>query len=450
MARFIPVDRDTVYLFPPSVQEWLGKDHLARFVVETVEQLDLGPLERAYAGRGSAAFHPSMLLGLLVYGYATGVFSSRAIERATYDSVAFRYVAANTHPDHDTINEFRKRFLKQIEPLFVQVLLIARELGVLKLGQVALDGTKVHANASRHSALSWGHANKIEAQLKAEVAELLRLGAQADRAEVPDGMSIPKELEPREARLKAIAEAKQRIAERAAQRHASEQAEYEAKRKAREAKRQAGKPPRGPDPQPPAAGPKDTDQVNLTDADSRIMKATGKGFEQAYNAQAAVDTATMLVVGQRLTQAPNDKQQIEPMIEGLQALPKALGEIDAVIADTGYASAHNVGLCEAAKITPYIATVKELHHPPLLARFSEPPPLAGEADALTRMQHRLATAAGKAVYAQRKSTVEPVFGIIKHVMGFRQFLLRGLEKVQGEWTLVCMAWNMKRLFVLAG
>ena len=450
MARFIPVDRDTVYLFPPSVQEWLGKDHLARFVVETVEQLDLGPLERAYAGRGSAAFHPSMLLGLLVYGYATGVFSSRAIERATYDSVAFRYVAANTHPDHDTINEFRKRFLKQIEPLFVQVLLIARELGVLKLGQVALDGTKVHANASRHSALSWGHANKIEAQLKAEVAELLRLGAQADRAEVPDGMSIPKELELREARLKAIAEAKQRIAERAAQRHASEQAEYEAKRKAREAKRQAGKPPRGPDPQPPAAGPKDTDQVNLTDADSRIMKATGKGFEQAYNAQAAVDTATMLVVGQRLTQAPNDKQQIEPMIEGLQALPKALGEIDAVIADTGYASAHNVGLCEAAKITPYIATVKELHHPPLLARFSEPPPLAGEADALTRMQHRLATAAGKAVYAQRKSTVEPVFGIIKHVMGFRQFLLRGLEKVQGEWTLVCLAWNMKRLFVLAG
>ena len=192
---------------------------------------------------------------------------------------------------------------KQIEPLFVQVLLIARELGVLKLGQVALDGTKVHANASRHSALSWGHANKIEAQLKAEVAELLRLGAQADRAEVPDGMSIPKELELREARLKAIAEAKQRIAERAAQRHASEQAEYEAKRKAREAKRQAGKPPRGPDPQPPAAGPKDTDQVNLTDADSRIMKATGKGFEQAYNAQAAVDTATMRA-SERCTAAP--------------------------------------------------------------------------------------------------------------------------------------------------
>lgn len=450
MARFVPVDRDTVYLFPPSVQDWLDKDHLARFVVEIVEQLDLGALERAYAGRGSAAFHPSMLLGLLIYSYATGVFSSRAIERATYDSVALRYVAANTHPDHDTINEFRKRFLKQIEPLFVQVLLIARELGVLKLGQVALDGTKVHANASKHSALSWGHANKIEAQLKAEVTELLRLAAQVERAEIPDGMSIPQELALREERLRAIAEAKQRIAERAAQRHASEQAEYEAKRQAREVKRQSGRPPRGPDPQPPTAGPKDTDQVNLTDTDSRIMKATGKGFEQAYNAQAAVDTATMLVVGQHLTQAPNDKQQIEPMIDKLSALPEALGQINALTADSGYASTHNVALCEAAQITPYIATGKEQHHPPLLARFSEPMPLRPEADALRRMQHRLASAAGRAVYAQRKSTVEPVFGIIKHVMGFRQFLLRGLHKVKGEWTLVCLGWNIKRLFVLAG
>ncbi len=178
------------------------------------------------------------------------------------------------------------------------------------------------------------------------------------------------------------------------------------------------------------------------------MKATGKGFEQAYNAQAAVDTATMLVLGQHLTQAPNDKQQIEPMIEQLQALPEALGTIDALAADSGYASAHNVGLCEAARITPYIATGKELHHPPLLARFSEPTPLAPEADALARMQHRLATPAGKAVYAQRKSTVEPVFGIIKHVMGFRQFSLRGLKKVTGEWTMVALAWNVKRMNVL--
>ena len=251
MTRFVPVDRDTLYLFPPSVQEWLPEGHLARFVVETVESLDLGELERAYAGRGSAAFHPGMLLGLLIYGYATGVFSSRKIERAGYDSVAFRYVAANTHPDHDTINEFRKRFLEQIKPLFAQVLLIAHEMGILKLGNVALDGSKVHANASKHSALSWGHANKIEAQLKAEVAELLRLAEQADEADVPDGMSIPQELGLREKRLKAIAEAKQKIAERAAQRQAMEQAEYEAKCKAREAKREAGKTPRGPEPEPP-------------------------------------------------------------------------------------------------------------------------------------------------------------------------------------------------------
>ena len=450
MARFVPVDRDTLYLFPPSVQEWLPEGHLARFVVETVEGLDLGELERAYASRGSEAFHPAMLLGLLIYGYATGVFSSRKIERASYDSVAFRYVAANTHPDHDTINEFRKRFLKQIGPLFVQVLLIAREMGILKLGNVALDGSKVHANASKHSALSWGHANKIEEQLQAEVTELLRLGAQADQADVPDGMSIPKELALREKRLKAIAEAKQRIAERAVQRRAMEQAEYEAKCQAREAKRQAGKRPRGPQPQPPEAEVKDTDQVNLTDTDSRIMKATGKGFEQAYNAQAAVDTETMLVVGEQLTQAPNDKQQVEPMLERLQVLPEVLGEVEGLIADTGYCSAHNVACCEAAKITPYIATGKEQHHSPPLARFSEPPCVQPGADALTHMQHRLCTREGKALYAQRKSTVEPVFGIIKQVMGFRQFMLRGLEKVKGEWTLVCLAYNVKRLRVLAG
>jgi IS5 family transposase len=314
---------------------------------------------------------------------------------------------------------------------------------------VALDGSKVHANASKHSALSWGHANKIEAQLQAEVAELLRLAAQAEQADLPDGMSIPKELALREERLKAIAEAKQRIAERAGQRQGIEQAEYEAKCQAREAKRQAGKTPRGPEPQPPAAGPKDTDQVNLTDPDSRIMKATGKGFEQAYNAQAAVDTATMLVVGHQLTQAPNDKQQLEPMIEQLEALPEALGKVEGLAADTGYFSTHNVACCEAAQITPYIATGKESHHPPLLARFCEPTPLPPEADALTRMQHRLTTQAGKAVYAQRKSTVEPVFGIMKQVMGFRQFSLRGLEMVKGEWALLCMAWNMKRMCVLA-
>lgn len=450
MAKFVAVDRETPFLFPPSVQEWLPKDHLARFVVETVDGLDLGELERGYAGRGSPAFHPAMLLGLLIYGYATGVFSSRKIERASYDSVAFRYIAANTHPDHDTINEFRKRFVGQLKPLFVQVLQIARELGMLKLGTVSLDGSKVHANASRHSALSWGHATKIEAQLKAEVEELLRLAERAEQSELPDGLSIPEELALRDKRLAAIAQAKQKIAERAAVREAEERAEYEAKSRAREQKRAAGKKPRGRDPQPPQPGPKDADQVNLTDADSRIMKVADGGFDQTYNVQGAVDVQSRLLVAQDLSQAPNDRQQLEPMLDEFAALPEALGKVEALLADAGYSSMHNIECCEAAQITPYIAARKESHHVPLLVRFCGPNPLQAGADALVRTQHRLHTPQGKALYAQRKSTIEPVFGIIKQVMGFRQFLLRGLQKVRGEWTLVCMAYNMKRMCVLAG
>ena len=229
MSNFRPVDRETGFLLPPSVEEWLPERHLARFVVEVIEQLDLSAFVKAYRGSGSASYHPSMLLGLLVYGYATGVFSSRKLERATYDSVAFRFIAANDHPDHDTIAAFRRRFLDRIEGLFVEVLLLAREAGVLKLGTVALDGTKVHANASRHSALSWKHACELEARLKAEVAELMALAEAADGADVPDGMSVPEELARREDRLARIAEAKAVIEARARERLERERAEYEAK-----------------------------------------------------------------------------------------------------------------------------------------------------------------------------------------------------------------------------
>ncbi|MEX2494598.1 MAG: transposase, partial [Woeseia sp.] len=250
MSNFRPVDRGTGFLLPPSVDEWLPERHLARFVVEIVEQLDVSRMSTAYRGSGSAAYHPSMLLGLMIYGYAIGVFSSRKIERATYDSVAFRFIAANQHPDHDTLATFRKRFLREIEGLFVTVLKLAGQMGMLKLGTVALDGTKVQANASRHSALSWAHAGKIEAQLKQEVAELLKLAEQADAADLPDELSIPEELERRETRLAAIAEAKAEIEARAAERYAEEQAEYEAKRAAREEKtRRSGKKPGG---KPPA------------------------------------------------------------------------------------------------------------------------------------------------------------------------------------------------------
>ena len=255
MSNFRPVDRETGFLLPPSVEEWLPERHLARFVVEVIEQLDLSAFVKAYRGSGSASYHPSMLLGLLVYGYATGVFSSRKLERATYDSVAFRFIAANDHPDHDTIAAFRRRFLDRIEGLFVEVLLLAREAGVLKLGTVALDGTKVHANASRHSALSWKHACELEARLKAEVAELMALAEAADGADVPDGMSVPEELARREDRLARIAEAKAVIEARARERLERERAEYEAKLEARAEKAEkTGRKPGGRPPEPPVAG----------------------------------------------------------------------------------------------------------------------------------------------------------------------------------------------------
>jgi transposase len=319
MSNFRPIDRDTGFLLPPSVDEWLPEKHLARFVVEVIDGLDLRAMSGSYRGSGSASYHPALLLGILVYGYATGVFSSRKLERATYDSVAFRFIAANEHPDHDTIAAFRRRFLKDIEGLFVQVLLLAREMGMLKLGTVGLDGTKLHASASRHSALSYERAGKIGAQLKAEVSELMAKAEAADRADLPDGMSIPDELARREERLQKFAEARAKIEERVAR----EQAEHQAKLAAREAKAKAtGKKPGGKPPAPPTAGPLPTDQINLTDEESRIMPVAGGGFEQCYNAQAAVAAGSLLVVAADVVQAPNDKQQLEPMLRKLAACPR--------------------------------------------------------------------------------------------------------------------------------
>ena len=389
MSNFRQCDRETPYLLPPSVDEWLPPDHLARFVVDIVEQLDLAPLARQYRGAGSAAYHPSVLLGLLIYGYATGTFGSRRIEQATYESLAFRYIAANTHPDHDTLCTFRKRFLPEIEALFVQVLSIARQMKLLKLGTVALDGTKLHANASRHSALSYGHAEKIEAQLQ------------------------------------TIRAAKAELEARAAERHAAEQADYQAKLKARADKTErTGKKPRGKPPALPSAGVRADDQVNLTDPE------------------------TMLVVTTGLTQAANDKQQLTPTITTLNALPDDLGEVTRLLADAGYYSAANVTACVNVGIEPLLASGREVHHLPWQERFSEPPPLVTPAEPIERMQHCLRTRDGRIWYALRKQTVEPVFGIVKAVMGCRQFLLRGLDAARGEWSLVTMAWNIRRMAAL--
>ena len=449
MSNFRPVDRETGFLLPPSVEEWLPERHLARFVVEVIEQLDLSAFVKAYRGSGSASYHPSMLLGLLVYGYATGVFSSRKLERATYDSVAFRFIAANDHPDHDTIAAFRRRFLDRIEGLFVEVLLLAREAGVLKLGTVALDGTKVHANASRHSALVVETRLRARSPVEGRGGGVDGVGGGGRWGGCARRDVGPEELARREDRLARIAEAKAVIEARARERLERERAEYEAKLEARAEKAEkTGRKPGGRPPEPPVAGPGPKDQVNLTDADSRIMPVAGGGFEQAYNAQALVAADSLLVVTNDVVQAPNDKRQIEPALEALARLPEALGAPETLLADSGYFSEANVNACAEAEIAPLITPGRERHHLSWKDRFAGAPPPPENPTPLEAMTHRLATPEGRQLYALRKQTPEPVFGIIKSAMGFRQFSLRGLDKVTGEWNLVTLAWNIKRMFTL--
>jgi len=450
-TEFIPIDRDTPYILPPCVQDYVPEDHLARFVVELVDQLDLRSLSVVYAGKGKRPYHPAMLLALLFYGYATGVFSSRKLEKATHDSMVFKYICANENPDHDTINRFRKRFGKEIEGLFVELLVLAEAAGLLKLGTVSLDGTKIKANASKHKALSWDYANQLEAQFKQEVETLMKLAEAADNTPLPEDMNVPEELKRRQDRLTVIAQAKQEIQARAKARYAQEKAEYDEKIAKREKHlAETGKKMGGKAPQVPTEEPQAKDQVNLTDAESRIMP-THTGFEQAYNAQASVDVATHLIVAHHVTQHSNDKQEIEPALAKLGQLPECLGTVENLLADTGYFSPGNVKACADAEIKPYLAQKRQRHNPPLEARFQHQPEIdASTLTPIEAMVHRLTTKVGKALYGKRKSTVETVFGLIKHVLGFRQFHLRGLESVQSEWNLVCIGWNLKRMHALRG
>ena len=361
--HFVPVDRSTPFLLPPSLQEWLPEDHLARFVVEVIDQLDLSSLESAYAGRGSKAYHPGMLLGLLFYGYATGVFSSRKLEAATYDSIAFRFICANTQPDHDTIATFRRRFLPLLNRYFVEILLLAHEMDLLKLGTVSLDGSKMKANASKHKALSYGYACRLEKQLQQEVKALLEKAEETDRREDLEHVDLPAELARRQERLAAIGAAKKRIEQRAKGRYEAERQSYDDKMVERRAKEEVtGKKARGKAPKPPVAGPRDKDQVNLTDSESRIMPS-GSSFEQAYNVQAAVDVASHLIVMQRLTQASNDKQQMVPALEALSDLPQELGRVETVLADNGYYSKANVEAIAEHGIEPLIALGRRITRP---------------------------------------------------------------------------------------
>ena len=416
MSNFRAIDRETGFLLPPSVDDWLPEKHLARFVVEVIDGLDLSAMIRSYRGAGSASYHPALLLGILVYGYATGVFSSRKLERATYDSVAFRFITANDHPDHDTIATFRRRFLKEIEGLFVQVLELAREMGMLKMGTVALDGTKIHANASRHSALSYEHAGKIEEQLKAEVADLMARAEAADQADVADGMSIPDELARREERLAKLAEARAKIEARAKERFEREAAEHSAKLAAREAKTEAtGKKPGGKPPKPPVEGPQPTDQINLTDEDSRIMPVAGGGFDQCYNAQAVVAVDSLLVIAVEVVQAPNDKQQIAPMLGKIDALPEDLGRPETLLADNGYFSEANVTLCAAANIEPLIALGRQPHHQSLARALCRGAAGAEKPDA--HRGHGLPSADAQRQTAIRPAQTDPGTGVRHHQIG---------------------------------
>lgn len=452
--RFVAVDRETSYLLPPSVDEWLPQDHLARFIVEIVSELDVWAIESQYVGGGSEAYHPRMMLAMLFYSYASGTFSSRRIETSSYDSLAMRYICANTHPDHDTIATFRKRFLSQIKPLFVQILSLAQQMGLLKLGTVSIDGTKVDANASKHKALSWEHALKLEAQLTAEVSQLLEMADQADQADKQVEFDLPEELARRESRLQVIRQAKATLEERAQIRHQEQTREHQLRIAERdEIQRKRGRKLSGKPPEPPPpAQVKPRDQVNLTDAESRIMPVSGGGFEQSYNAQAIVDVATHLILGTSLTQQANDKHQVDWALEYLQALSKDLGQVETILADNGFFSQANVEAIESQQIIPLIALQRSEHNVPLEQRLAGPPvqqPITSPpGTAVDRMRDRLNSASGKALYAKRKSTVETVFGIIKHVLGFRQFLLRGLVNASGEWDLVSLAWNLKRLHKL--
>ena len=446
--RFVSVDRSTPFLFPPSVEDWLPEDHLARFVAEIVAQLDLSRLEASYAGRGSRAYHPGMMLSILFYGYATGVFSSRRIEQATYDSIPFRYLAANQHPDHDTIASFRKRFLPELKPLFHEILLIASEMGILKLGNVSLDGTKMKANASKYKAMSWARMLSAETQLRQEIDYLMEEAKRTDEHERVSNLNIPEEISHRKDRLAAIRKAKEVIESRARERYEREKAEYDKKVARRKEKEAAtGKKPLGKKPKPPEAGPKAKDQYSFTDPQSRIMPSGGT-FEQAYNAQAGVEQDSMLVVECHVSQATNDKKELEPCLDELETLPEALGSVDTIVGDNGYFSKSNIELAEKRGLVPLLAMGREGCKEPLAQRLADseaPPPLPNDATALEHMAHRLKSRKGKAIYAKRKHTSEPVFGIIKSVLGFRQFLLRGEENVSGEWMLVNMAWNIKRM-----
>lgn len=430
-----------------TLGEALPEGHLARFIVGIVELLDLSEIYGKYSERGGMAYAPEVMLGLLLYSYATGVFSSRQIERATYERIPFRYLAGNMHPDHDTINQFRKDHLAALKGLFVEVLLMAQFMGYVKLGNISIDGSKIHADASKSKAVSYGRIGPMEARLQEEIEALFALAEQAE-SERPDDLDIDQEIGMRRGKMARLAQAKAVLEARARQRHAQEKADYARKMAARREKEQkTGKKTPGRELKPPQPGPQEKDQYNFTDPESRIMKnGNNKAFEQAYNAQAAVEHESRLIVGHTLSNHPTDKQEAVPTA---QSIPPELGTPQAAALDNGYFGPDAIEGLQAMGIEAYIALGRDKHHMKLSTLLNgEPEPPLDQADHKVNMAYKLLTQTGQAIYKLRKSTVEPVFGIIKEVMGFRQFSLRGLAAAAGEWTLVCLAYNLKRLHLL--
>ena len=443
------VDYEKVLDQAITIRDVLPPDHLARFIVKVVSWLDLSAIYARYAPVGGEAYAPEILLALLFYGYATGVFSSRQIEKATYELIPFRFIAGGWHPDHDTIAQFRKTFLAEITDLFAEVLVVAHELGLLKLGNISVDGSKVHADASKSHAVSYGRLLQLEQRLHVEVEELMAVGEKTEQGDLPEGLDADFEIALRQERLLNLAQAKAVLEARAQERDKAEKAEYEAKMREWEEKaKKAGRKPRGKAPKPPtAAGPGAKDQYNFTDPDSRIMKnSTDKGFDQHYNVQVAVDQDSRLIAGNTVSNHVNDQGEAMHTVD---AIPAEVGKPEAAALDNGYWSPTNVEELKARGIEPYIATGRDSHHLSWQERFAkEPEPPPQDASMIVKMAYKLKTDIGKRIYGLRKSTVEPVIGIIKETLGFRQFSLRGMLAVAGEWCLVCLAYNLKRLHVL--
>lgn len=455
-TRFVTIDRDTALLLPPDLRDWVPANHLVHFLLDAVEQLDVSGARVNERGSGSAQYPPRMLLALLIYSYATGTFGSRRIEQSTHDSVPVRVLTADTHPDHDTICTFRRENKELLDTAFVQVLELAQQLQLAQFGQiaVAVDGSKIAAHASKHAAVSYARAGEMLQQLELEVEQLLAKAEQADATPLQEGLSIPEEIVRRQERKAALAKARAEIEARAHARYAADLAEHEKKMAARQERAARGEKPRGQPPAAPSPAPKSSDQYNFTDPESRIMKAgNGAHFEQSYNAQAAVEVESRLIVGKRVSAAPNDKQELTATVT---AIAPVAGPVQSVLADSGFFSEAAVQQIEQTAAgapsgtTVYVALEKTGHHRSVadLEQKPEPEAPASEASVSERMRHRLQTVSGKALYKLRQQTIEPIFGIIKSVMGFRQFLLRGLKKVSLEWTLVCLAYNVRRLHTL--